>query len=175
MSPTITEGYLPGCIGRIAQLHAGYYAPRHRFGVAFEARVARELADFCLACVPGRDGLWLAQEQGEHIVGSIAIDGSRVAQDGQAHLRWFITADSIRGTGVGKRLLQAALGFCDACGYPSVYLWTFAGLDAARHLYESCGFRLVQESEGTQWGTAVTEQRFVRACPAVAAAHAARR
>ena len=161
MSLHISEGYRPGCIGRIAQLHAGYYAVHHDFGVAFEARVARELADFCLACVPGRDGLWLVQDR--DIAGSIAIDGSHVQEDGRAHLRWFITADSVRGKGAGRQLLEKALAFCDARAYSSVYLWTFAGLDAARHLYESSGFRLVQQSPGTHWGTAVTEQRFERA------------
>jgi hypothetical protein len=41
-------------------------------------------------------------------------------------------------------------------------LWTFKGLDAARHLYERKGFRLVQEYEGAQWGVVLTEQRFER-------------
>ena len=39
-------------------------------------------------------------------------------------------------------------------------LWTFAGLDAARRLYERAGFRLAEERRGTQWGIEVTEQRF---------------
>ena len=41
-----------------------------------------------------------------------------------------------------------------------VYLWTFEGLDTARHLYEKVGFKLVEEHKGTQWGTEVNEQRF---------------
>ncbi|MGF6505945.1 hypothetical protein OKW26_001748 [Paraburkholderia sp. 32] len=43
-------------------------------------------------------------------------------------------------------------------------LATILRLDAARHLYESFGFRLSEESEGTQWGTRVVEQRFNRLC-----------
>jgi hypothetical protein len=39
---------------------------------------------------------------------------------------------------------------------------TFKGLDAARHLYEKHGFSLVHEVPGTQWGTEVIEQEFVR-------------
>jgi hypothetical protein len=42
-----------------------------------------------------------------------------------------------------------------------MYLWTFAGLDAARHLYEKFGFRLAQEQIGEQWGAKVNEQKFV--------------
>lgn len=98
------------------------------------------------------------------IEGAIAIDGANTSQHG-AHLRWFITSDTLRGQGVGKQLLQRALAFADTQGYRSVGLWTFAGLDAARHLYESHGFRLVQQNPGSTWGTAVQEQRFVRERP----------
>ena len=159
MTITITEGYQPGAIGRIAQLHAAYYAATHKFGVEFEAKVARELAEFCMSFKADRDGLWLACKPG--IEGSVAIDGSHAERDG-AHLRWFITSDELRGQGMGKQLLSRALAFVDAREYRSTYLWTFAGLDAARHLYESHGFRLVHESPGTQWGTEVREQRFER-------------
>lgn len=163
MDTRITEGYAPGCIGRIAQLHAHYYAASHQFGVAFEALVASELSAFCLAYHSGRDGLWLAQEEGR-IEGSVALDGTQAADAG-AHLRWFIVSDALRGRGTGRQLLQRALDFSDACGYRKVSLWTFAGLHAARHLYESCGFRLVHEAAGSRWGTRVTEQRFERPRP----------
>jgi RimJ/RimL family protein N-acetyltransferase len=52
------------------------------------------------------------------------------------------------------------MDFCRARGYDRVYLWTFEGLDAARHLYEKAGFRLAQQQRGRQWGTEVNEQRF---------------
>jgi GNAT superfamily N-acetyltransferase len=162
MTAAIEEGYVVGCIGRVVQLHAEYYASHSGFGLPFEAKVARELAEFCAAFDRRRDGLWLARAA--QIEGAIAIDGANASQDG-AHLRWFITADTLRGQGVGKQLLQRALAFADRQGYRSVYLWTFAGLDAARHLYESHGFRLVQQSPGSTWGTAVQEQRFVRERP----------
>lgn len=164
MQTIISEGYSPGCIGRVAELHASFYSQANGFGVAFEAKVAKELSDFCLSYVAGRDGLWLARSQnseGSSIEGSIALDGSRVLQDG-AHLRWFITSSALRGQGAGTQLLKQALAFADQRAYPKVYLWTFAGLDAARHLYESHGFRLEFENPGAQWGTTVLEQRFVR-------------
>ena len=41
-------------------------------------------------------------------------------------------------------------------------LWTFKGLDAARHLYERHGFRLAEEYAGAQWGVNLVEQRFER-------------
>jgi GNAT superfamily N-acetyltransferase len=158
MTTTIHKGYLPGAIGRIVDLHATYYHRQAQFGLRFESRVARELADFCERYVEDRDGLWLALKDGQ-VKGSIAIDGLGAKENG-AHLRWFICSDSTRGTGMGTALLAAAIAFCRSRRYDLVDLWTFEGLDAARHLYEKFGFRLVHEQRGAQWGVEVNEQRF---------------
>ena len=160
MTLTLVAGYRPGCIGRVTELHAAYYSVAAGFDVAFEAKVARELAAFCEAFDEQRDGLWLVVD-GERVEGSIAIDGSR-AHDAGAHLRWFIVSDRARGRGFGQRLLREALAFVDARGYARTYLWTFEGLAPARHLYEKHGFRLVESHLGRQWGKPVHEQRFVR-------------
>jgi uncharacterized protein YhfF/GNAT superfamily N-acetyltransferase len=154
--PRIVPGYLPGAIGAIAALHAAFYAREHGFGIFFEAKVAADCAEFCARFDPARDGLWLLVDAGR-ILGSIAIDG---AGAGGAHLRWFISADEVRGRGLGGRMLEAAMAFCRRAGHGGVYLTTFAGLDAARALYEKQGFRLVSEAKGETWGTTVREQRF---------------
>lgn len=158
MIDTIHTGYIPGCIGQIVELHARYYHQHVGFGLAFESKVARELSEFCEGYVEGRDGLWLVLDN-DQVQGSIAIDGSKADQDG-AHLRWFITSDLVRGTGLGKALLSSALMFCRSQDYDRVFLWTFEGLHAARHLYETFGFELVHQQRGTQWGLEVNEQRF---------------
>jgi GNAT superfamily N-acetyltransferase len=158
MTPTIHNGYLPGAIGRIVELHATFYHRQARFGLPFESRVARELADFCGRYVEDRDGLWLVLKDGQ-VEGSIAIDGMG-APEGAAHLRWFICSDATRGTGMGNALLATAIAFCRSRRYGLVDLWTFEGLGAARHLYEKFGFRLVHEQRGAQWGVEVNEQRF---------------
>lgn len=151
-------GYAPGCIGRICELHARYYSKLVGFGLPFESKVARELSEFCIRYDEQRDGLWRAVCDGR-VHGSIAIDGARAGSEG-AHLRWFITSDEIRGTGAGNALMTAAMDFCKNRGYQRVYLWTFAGLNAARHLYEKFGFKLAHQQRGTQWGLEVDEQRF---------------
>jgi len=160
MLPTIHKDYVPGAIGRIVELHAHYYSQLVGFGLPFEAKVARELAEFCERYDGERDGLWLVQQDG-NIEGAIAIDGAHAGHDG-AQLRWFIVSDKMRGTGVGSALLTAAMDFCAARHYDRVYLWTFEGLGAARHLYEKFGFRLAHQQRGTQWGSEVNEQRFER-------------
>jgi GNAT superfamily N-acetyltransferase len=151
-------GYLPGCIGRVVEMHAAYYARATGFGAPFEAKVATELSEFCLRYRETRDGLWLAMDGGV-IHGSVAIDGSH-SQESGAHLRWFIASDESRGKGVGSQLLAAALDFCKLRSYRKVYLWTFDELHAARHLYEKHGFKLARTQRGTQWGKEVNEQLF---------------
>ncbi|AEQ52306.1 MarR family winged helix-turn-helix transcriptional regulator [Pelagibacterium halotolerans] len=159
----IVRGYRPGVIGRITEMHALYYARSSGFGRVFESRVAEGLADFCGRFGNGRNGLWLAMRGGE-IVGSVAIDGDDLGP-GIAHLRWFIVGDGVRGGGVGRRLLAAALAFADQKRFAETHLWTVAGLAAARHLYEAHGFTCVDEWRGEQWGKPMTEQRFVRRRP----------
>jgi RimJ/RimL family protein N-acetyltransferase len=158
MNISLNRGYMPGCIGRICELHARYYSSLVGFGLPFESKVARELAEFCSRYDDQRDGLWLAISGGQ-VHGSIAIDGLHASEEG-AHLRWFIISDEIRGGGAGADLLSGAMDFCKTRSYQRVYLWTFAGLNAARHLYEKFGFRLVHQQRGAQWGVEVDEQRF---------------
>ncbi len=156
----IVAGYRCGMIARITQMHALYYAQNAGFGQRFEAVVAGGLAGFSDRLHSPRNAIWAAL-RGDEIVGSIAIDGEDLGGN-LAHLRWFITDAAARGSGAGRRLLAAALGFVDAQGFEATHLWTFSGLSAARHLYEAHGFVLVEERPGQQWGREVLEQRFVR-------------
>jgi GNAT superfamily N-acetyltransferase len=159
----IVEGYAPGSLGRVASLHGTYYGENWGFGVFFEAKVATELSAFLTSYESGRDGFWTVSRDGD-IQASIAIDGTD--SDGQgAHLRWFIVSGAMHGEGVGGQLLRTGLDFCKSQGYRNVYLWTFGGLDAARHLYERAGFVLTEERLGAQWGSEVLEQRFDCALP----------
>ncbi len=47
------------------------------------------------------------------------------------------------GTGVGRQLMDAALGALDA--YPKVCLWAVKGNGRAVRFYEKCGFHLTGE------------------------------
>jgi GNAT superfamily N-acetyltransferase len=152
------SGYLPGAIGRVAEFHGKYYHEHWGFDLFFEAKVATELSEFLCRFNKVRDGFWLATVE-ERIVGSIAIDGIRLDSEG-GHLRWFMVAPESQGQGIGKILLEEAMQFCRRTRFSRVYLWTFAGLDGARHLYEKWGFKLCEQREGHQWGKRVMEQMF---------------
>jgi len=154
----IARGYIPGSIGRVVELHGTYYHEHWGFGSFFEAKVATELTEFIGRYDEERDGFWTASLE-RRIEGSITIDGLHAEGDG-AHLRWFIMSDALRGRGIGNRLINAAIDFCRNKGYKRVYLWSFDGLSAARHLYQKSGFKLVEQLRGTQWGKEVNEQRF---------------
>ena len=154
----IAKGYVPGAIGRVAELHGTYYHAQWGFGLFFEAKVAAELVEFLGRYDDTSDGFWIASLV-MRVEGSVTIDGLH-AEDEGAHLRWFIMSDALRGRGVGNRLLTTAIDFCRSRGYLRVYLWTFEGLSAARHLYEKIGFKLVEQRRGTQWGATDNEQRF---------------
>lgn len=160
----LVDGYRPGCLGRIVALHMRYYARTTGLGLVFESRVAAGLAEFLPRLERPGNRLWTLW-QGGHLAGSLAIDAED--PDG-AHLRWFIVDDALRGQGWGRRLLAEALAHCDRIGCAQTWLDTFAGLDAARHLYEAAGFELTESQPGSQWGLALTEQRFVRPRPATA-------
>ncbi|MEW5914376.1 MAG: GNAT family N-acetyltransferase [Thermodesulfobacteriota bacterium] len=151
------SGYYPGLIGQITQLHAVYYAQHWGLDLSFEAQVSRELSEFMAGFQPQRDFLRAAR-QGERLAGAVALDGS---QTEGARLRWFIVDPAWQGTGLGQRLLSEALAYGRAAGHRRLFLWTFAGLDAARRLYEAAGFRLAEEHPMQQWGQAIVEQKFV--------------
>jgi len=154
-------GYSPGALGRVVEMHGRYYAANWGFGSYFERKVARELAEFLGRCDEATDR-FLCARRDDRIVGSITVDGSEAeSPPGSAHIRWFIVDDGQRGGGAGGRLMEQAMDFVRAAGFADVYLWTFAGLDAARTLYERHGFTLAEEREAEQWGTRVREQRFV--------------
>ncbi len=161
----ILEGYQPGCIGDVASLHARFYSEHWSFGAFFEQKVVTELAEFAGKLPAAGKALWLYAEHGRSLA-SLAIDGD--SETGIAHLRWFIVDDSLRGSGIGRQLMSRAMKFVDE-RFGETYLWTFKGLDAARHLYESSGFELEDEFEGSQWGTKVIEQRFRRYRPSIQA------
>lgn len=156
----VREGYHPGIIGSVAQLHAAYYSQSYGFGAVFERKVATEMSEFMSRIDGPGNTTFSAFDRGE-LLGSVTIDGEDLGRD-ESHLRWFIVSPRARGTGIGRLLMSKATSFVDQHASEKTRLWTFKGLDAARHLYERHGFTLAQETPGNQWGTEVIEQEFVR-------------
>ena len=159
MTITLSTTYQPRLIGAIAAAHARYYAENWDFGVYFEAKVARDCAAFMERA--SSEDLVLSAWEGDRFAGSLIVDAHDPhAPTGWAHLRWFIVTSP--GHGLGGLMMDRAMAFLDDRALPC-FLDTFAGLGAARALYEKAGFTLVRESAAETWGTVVNEQRFERA------------
>ena len=153
--------FAPGSLGTIIALHGQHYAQNWGFGTFFEAKVAHELAAFA-GRMASNDLVLLAYDD-ERLAASIVLDlNDPVSGERGGHLRWFICAERCRGTGIGRKLMDRAMSHADEHSNGNVWLTTFAGLEPARHLYESYGFALAHEQEGEAWGTVVTEQEFCR-------------
>lgn len=150
--------YSPGLLGRVTELHGRYYHHHWGFDLFFEAKVAMEMVPFLERFVPVRDGLWVSMKH-DRVIGSVAICGQDAGTVG-ARLRWLIVEPEHQGMGIGKALVEKAVDFCRRSGFRRVWLTTFAGLDAARHIYEKEGFQLQEEQEDAHWGRTVREQLF---------------
>lgn len=160
----IVRTFEPGALGAIISLHAAHYATHWGFGTYFEAKVAGELASFAVRKTED-DLVLLARDDGG-VAGSLILDlHDPDSMNRGAHLRWFLLSERCRGTGLGRRMMTEAMAHVDAKSGGRCWLTTFAGLDAARHLYEAFGFTLAIENEGRAWGTPVLEQEFRRAAP----------
>ena len=155
--PRIVPGYIPGGLAASCALQTHYYVLHHGFGAIFEAGRLADIGAFLNRYDSKRDGVWLLVDGG-CVHGSIVIDGGS-QQAGAAQLRWFIVSEELRGRDFGQRLMSAAMDFCRT-RFATVYLHTFAGLDAARRLYEQHGFRLISEYSSTEWGPPVLDQHF---------------
>lgn len=145
----------PGDIGYLTYLHGILYAKECGWDHTFEAYVAGPLAEFAKSR-NDRERIWIV-EKGGKIVGSIAVvEASRE----EAKLRWLLLHPDVRGRGIGRVLVEAAIDFCRENGYHSVHLWTESVLTAAASLYRSVGFELTEEKTHELWGKVVTEQRY---------------
>ncbi len=148
---TLRQELLPGDMGYITYMHGKLYNELCGYDRHFERYVAREFDEFLEQYEPGKDRIWLAEQHGR-IVGTIVIQGrsGRVAQ-----LRYFLTDPSVRGQGLGKRLMKEAMDFCRSANYTHVYLLTTEELETAAELYRRHGFRVTKRDEVNLWGQQV--------------------
>jgi DNA-binding MarR family transcriptional regulator/ribosomal protein S18 acetylase RimI-like enzyme len=144
-----------GDVGYIAHLHGILYDHTYKFGRKFEYYVMKGLTEFMINTDGGE--LWVAEADNK-IVGSIAITKS---SDTIAQLRWFVLDEDYQGMGIGKKLMETALGFCKEKNYQHVFLWTVSTLNTARYLYQKYNFRKTEEKPNEEWtGTKLIEERW---------------
>jgi N-acetylglutamate synthase-like GNAT family acetyltransferase len=152
---SIRNDLKPGDIGYITYLHGILYAPEQGWDHTFDSYVAIPLAELAKRR-SSRERIWIV-ENTERIVGSAAIVSF---SETEAQLRWLLLHPSVRSLGLGRRLVEDALDFCQGAGYQSVFLWTVDTLPIAARLYRSVGFKPTQKLTHELWGTKVTEVKY---------------
>lgn len=154
-SEVFIRPFQPGDVGYVAYLHGRLYDKTYKFGRMFEYYVMKGLTEFMIDTEGGE--LWVAEVNGE-IVGSIAITKS---SNTAAQLRWFVLNEDYQGQGIGKKLMETAINFCEERNYTHVFLWTVSTLETARYLYKKYNFRLTEEKSNNEWTkTTLIEERW---------------
>jgi GNAT superfamily N-acetyltransferase len=77
-----------------------------------------------------------------------------------AKLRLLLVEPSARGFGIGKRLVRECTLFASAAGYRKIDLWTNSVLDAARHLYQQEGYRLIKQEGHQSFGKSLVGETW---------------
>lgn len=145
----VLRGLRPGDLGQVIARQAILYANEYGWNSEYEALVARILADFDQAYDPAHEAAWIADIDGR-IAGSIFLVRGEMPEVGR--LRLLYVEPAARGAGVGKLLVAACIARAREVGYARLDLWTNSILDAARHIYEQAGFRLIDEAPHRSFG-----------------------
>ena len=149
-TPTVTlRALVPGDMGWVIHRQAVLYAQEYGWDWTYEALIAKILGEFAASFDPAKEDGWIAERAGQ-ILGSIFLmkgDAARVAK-----LRLLYVEPAARGLGIGRRLVDTCIARARGLGYRRLTLWTNDVLVAARRIYETSGFRLVQENPHRSFG-----------------------
>ncbi|HWD56819.1 MAG TPA: bifunctional helix-turn-helix transcriptional regulator/GNAT family N-acetyltransferase [Stellaceae bacterium] len=144
----ILRPHRPGDMGWVASRHGALYNEEYGLNHKMEAYVADVVAKFLRELDPGREHCWIAEQDGAP-VGSVMLVREN---DEVARLRMLIVEPKARGFGVGRRLVEECIRFARQAGYREVTLWTHSILTAARRIYASVGFEIVETETHDEFG-----------------------
>jgi DNA-binding MarR family transcriptional regulator/GNAT superfamily N-acetyltransferase len=149
-APFILRPHRPGDMGWVVHRQAVLYAQEYGWDETYEALISRIVADFIDRFDPKRERCWIAERDGE-IVGSVFLI-KHPERAGVAQLRLLYVERSVRGLGIGRRLVHECTQFARQTGFKTITLWTNSVLTSARKIYEAEGYRLVREEPHHRFG-----------------------
>ena len=146
----------PGDAEAIVAMHDRLYPAEYERNDAFVAAVADSVAKAVAAGWPDGGGVWIVERDGSH-AGSVALTDEG---DGIGKVRWVLLEPSLRGLGLGRRLIGEAVDRARELGMRRLELDTFSELRAAAKLYRDAGFRVVGSRERADWGPPILYQQY---------------
>jgi GNAT superfamily N-acetyltransferase len=149
----------PGDIGWVVHRHGALYNLEYGWDWTFEALVARVAAEFIEQFDPARDCCRIAEADGR-IAGSAFV--VRTDRPGVAKLRLVYVEPPMRGSGLGRVLVEECMAFARRAGYRHMTLWTNDVLVPARRLYERLGFVMVASKPYRGFGHDLVSETWER-------------
>ena len=144
----------PGDHGWVVQRHGALYAEEWGWDQGFEALVAKIVAGLLEPHDRAGERGFIAEKDGENVGCVFLVRRSpRVAQ-----LRLLLVEPSVRGLGLGRRLVAECVRFARASGYRTLRLWTTSRQASAARLYREAGFEVVSEKPQRSFGDAFVGQ-----------------
>jgi GNAT superfamily N-acetyltransferase len=146
----------PGDLGWVVLAHGELYAAEFGWNTEFEALVCRIVADYANGHDPSREAAWIAERGGARVGCVFCVR----ADEATAQLRILLVDPVARGAGLGRALVDTCIEFARDVGYARLKLWTNDPLVAARQVYLSRGFVLVEKEPHHSFGVDLVGQVY---------------
>ena len=147
-----------GDYGWVIERHGVRYGTEYGFDAHMEGYVSEVIGAYVANFQPQRDRCWIAERNGARCGCIFAVhdDGDATV----ARLRLLLTEPSVRGQGLGRRLVRECIAFARAAGYRKMLLWTHSILTAARAIYAGEGFVMIATESNDLWGPHLTSETW---------------